>query len=67
MNGLGSASVLPNLLGLIYLGGRTGVLRLSGEGERLGLSFCKGRLVRALAAAGDAPPPLPVPGVYQFK
>lgn len=61
MNGLGSASVLPNLLGLIYLGGRTGVLRLSGEGERLGLSFCKGRLVRALAAAGDAPPPLPVP------
>ena len=61
MDGLGSASVLPNLLGLIYLGGRTGVLRLSREGENLGLSFRKGRLVRALAKALDTPPPLPAP------
>ena len=62
MNGLDSASALPHLLGQIYLGGRTGVLRLSREGERLGLSFRSGRLVRALAA-GDAPPPLPVPAL----
>jgi curved DNA-binding protein CbpA len=61
MDGLDSASVLPNLLGEIYLGGRTGVLRLSGEGEKLGLRFRKGRLVRALAAPGQAPPPLPFP------
>ena len=61
MDGLGSASVLPNLLGEIYLLGRTGVLRLSGEGDELGLSFRKGRLVRAQGAPGAAPPPLPVP------
>ena len=61
MDGLDSASVLPNLLGQIYLGGRTGVLRLSRGGESLGLSFRKGRLVRALAAAVLAPRPLPVP------
>jgi len=61
MSGLDSASLLPNLLGEIYLGGRTGVLQLSREGERLGLSFSRGRLVRAHAAAGEAPPPLPAP------
>ena len=61
MDGLGSASVLPNLLGDIYLGGRTGVLRLSGAGDELGISFRKGRLVRARGGPESAPPPLPVP------
>ena len=61
MDGLGSASVLPNLLGEIYLGGRTGVLRLWGESDLLGLSFRKGRLVRALGGPGATPPPLPPP------
>ena len=63
MTGLDSARHLPNLLGEIYLGGRTGVLRLSGEGDELGLSFRKGRLVCALGAGLSAPkaPPLPPP------
>ena len=61
MTGLESASALPNLLGEIYLGGRTGILRLSGDGEELGLCFRKGRFVQAFGKGAEAAPPPRLP------
>src|SRR5262249_26953440 len=45
-----SPHTLPELLGDIYLGGRTGVLSLARGGERVGISFREGRVVSAEAA-----------------
>jgi curved DNA-binding protein CbpA len=60
MSSTDSAGALLTLLGDIYLSGRSGRLRLDREGEQLGLSFERGRLVRA-ETLGHAPPPLPHP------
>jgi tetratricopeptide (TPR) repeat protein len=51
------------LLGEIYLRSRTGVLQLEREGERLGLAFREGRLVRAEALPRHGPQPWPVPAI----
>ena len=61
MAGTAPTTPLPSLLGQIYLGGRTGTLRIAREGQRLGLGFEKGRLVRALAQNGAGIPALPLP------
>ncbi len=48
---------LPSLLGGIYLGARTGRLRLAREGERIRLAFQRGRLVRAESIPERKPAP----------
>ncbi len=62
MNASDSPVALPTLLGQIYLGARTGRLRLHREEGAIGLSFHRGRFVLAEALeAHDAPMPLPDP------
>ena len=62
MNASDSPVALPTLLGQIYLGARTGRLRLHREEGAIGLSFHRGRFVLAEALeADDAPMPLPDP------
>ena len=62
MHASDSPAPLPTLLGQIYLGGRTGRLRLEREDGPIGLAFHRGRLVEARMLEGTgAALPLPEP------
>lgn len=62
MNASESSAALPTLLGQIYLGARTGRLRLQREDGPIGLAFHRGRLVGAEALEAEGPAlPLPDP------
>src|SRR5262249_50944973 len=60
MNGNAGEAVLPQLLGDIYLGRKSGVLQLGG-GDRLALFFREGRVLRVGDGENGPPPPLPGP------
>jgi tetratricopeptide (TPR) repeat protein len=57
MNGTAGEAVLPQLLGDIYLGRKSGILQLIREGRRLALSFREGRVLRV--GNGEDGPPTP--------
>src|SRR5262249_60190255 len=60
MNGNAGEAVLPQLLGDIYLGRKSGILQLGGS-DRLALFFREGRVLRVGDGENGPPPPLPGP------
>jgi tetratricopeptide (TPR) repeat protein len=61
MNGTAGEAVLPQLLGDIYLGRKSGILQLIREGRRLDLSFRQGRVLRVGDGQNGPPPPIAAP------
>jgi curved DNA-binding protein CbpA len=59
MNGTAGEAVLPQLLGDIYLGRKSGILQLGGD--RLSLFFRDGRVLRVGDVDNGSPPALPGP------
>src|SRR5262249_29244973 len=60
MNGTAGEAVLPQLLGDIYLGRKSGILQLIREGGRLAPFFREGRVLR-FGDRENGPPAVPVP------